>query len=118
MRQHHAVGRTGAARGEENRGKSFSLGRRRRSLRVTAQDKWTRELGEVKLDQFRMILLERGAEALVNSARTQCSRGLRDFADRRELLGGNKLIERHGNRTGAQNREIAQYPIGRVLTDQ
>ena len=54
----------------------------------------------------------------MNRARAQRSRGLGDFANRRELFGGNQLVERHGNRAGAQNREIAEHPIRRVLADQ
>ena len=100
MRQHHALGRAGAAGGEQDRRKRLSLGRRGRSFRVATQNEWTRELGEVELDEFRMRIAERSAEALVNRARAQRSRGLRDFADGREFLGGNQLIERHRNCAG------------------
>ena len=68
---------------------------------VAAQNEWTRELGEIELDEFRMRVAERRAEALVNRARAQRGRGLGDLADRRELFGRNQLVERHRNRAGA-----------------
>src|SRR5271155_6070229 len=65
-----------------------------------------------------MRVAQRRTEALVNRARAQRGGWLRDFAEWRQLFGGDQMVERDGDGAGAQNREIAEHPVGRVLADQ